>query len=410
MRILMLDNTNNVNFELAVSLSKLGHESTLVLFQAGLLHHPNSIDTFYKIRKNIKVRNFQKYYAQEIIDSSQVFLNDFKTIVQSKFDVALVNGIGLGLTEYLSCPWIIVTTGSDIHYWADNNLSQIMSKSWSREFKSSQKGIEEINSINTFTTKSQNSIVNALGFITHPPNFFPETDYLLSTLNSKRKTVIPRIWVHPIIFYYKKIQYNSPFKNNCLIINFARLDNLDENERLSIDNKGTRNLLLALKRLSDEGFNFKCIFFEKGKNIESVKDTIIQYKISDKIIWKKPVSYKSLCYLMQSSNVIGILDSVGASCIGKVAIMGYYSRKPTIGNMSNAYWKYIFESENRNPILYAHNVDSAYEQIKLLLLDKDKKSQSIINLGFRQLKIHRKLNQEKTSKILSWIKSLLNDI
>ena len=266
------------------------------------------------------------------------------------------------------------------------------------------------NSINNFASDSKNSIFNARGFITHPPNFFPETDYLLSSLNIKRNTIIPRIWVHPILFYFKKIQFNSPFKKNNLIINCARLDNLDVNERFSLDNKGTGNLLLALKRLHEEGFNFKCIFFEKGQNIEKVKAAIIQYKISDIVIWKKPVSYKRLCYLIQSSNVVGVLDSVGISTIGKVAIMGYYSRKPTIGNLSNSNWKLLFEGESRNPILHAHDFESVYEQIKLLLLDKDKKYLSRINFGFRQQNSHRKLNQEKSYKILNWIRSLLKDI
>ena len=80
MRILMLDNTNNVNFELGISLSKLGHKVTLILFQPGLLHHPKSIDRFYRIKKILKLNLFKNIMTKKLLILTQYFLINIKLL------------------------------------------------------------------------------------------------------------------------------------------------------------------------------------------------------------------------------------------------------------------------------------------------------------------------------------------
>lgn len=406
MRIIFLDNTNNVNYELALALAQLKNKCCLVLFQPGLLHDPRSFDRGFKFKSNLKTTDLRKFYDQAIIDESEEFVKSFREVISVfKPDIAIINGIGLGLTKYLNCSWIIKTTGSDIHYWPNPNLANMRSESWDRNFKKSKTGAAALEKVKKFAESSEKSILLSKGFLTHPPNYFPETDRLLESLETKLNKKINRSWTHPVKFYFKKFNIKIKKLSQLTFLNAARLDDIYHTygNPLSLDNKGTIYLLNAIYRLKKDGYDFRVIFFSKGNNISGVKNFIDRNNLIDRVIWKNPVSYKNLCYMMQSQKIQVILDSVGTSCIGKISIMGYLSGKLVIANSPGEDWKYRLETVKSNPFLHAHTQQTLYDQMKKLIEKGIPPKTSIRSKKINHLKLIEDL---KAKELNDWINSL----
>lgn len=357
---ILFGNTNNEHYRLGAALKSLGHKVSLVLYQRGALHDPDSLK---KQDKGIKIFDFRSLEEDDFVNF-RVPLSKLKEILNSG-DFVFFDGVGPAYHEFCRVPFSTYITGSNLTYYANYDLHKFRSESWTYELKSSLEGKQQIKNIKYFSNQQRIGIANSVKLILFPKDLVPQNEVMLNLIGASE---IERLTWFVSDYSSKPYMFKNPLKLSKKIkalVGF-RIDSQYKHPGNSeLDDKGVNQLLNLIEDFSGVDVNFT--IFNKGKDLIHFKERLQSNNLSEMVSFIDEQPYKNFKKIIYNHDVI--IDSLGKSPIGRITIDGITSNKLTISSMNKKWFSSFF------PFLNASDLDS----LPYLSIDHTELTKDVIN-------------------------------
>lgn len=381
LHFVLFGNTNNEHFRLALALNKLGHNVTIILYQRGLLHDPSCLN---EAAAQIKIHDL-RFLEEDDFVNFRVPLIKIKEILNSG-DYVIFDGVGPAFHEFCNVPFSTYITGSNLTYYASDNLDEFRTQSWTQEHKKSLSGIRERQKIRHFSAQQQLGISKSNSLIMFPTGLVPENDIALNSINAGGKNRLRWLVSDSNIRWMRK-KRKRIFLNKTKVLVGFRIDKTSQHPGNSeLDDKGVDNLYDLIVHNSEEKFNFT--IFKKGKAFTQFKEQILRDNLSKKVNFIEEQSYKRFRKTLIKHDII--LDSLGKSPIGRITVDGLSENKIVIGSMKKRRFLDFFPFLTENDLKLIHYFSlselNSLSEISELSFDAQFKNMELISFLFDPLR------------------------
>ena len=274
----------------------------------------------------------------EDIQQSKMFVSLFplfkaRQINKLHSKVVFLSGQYIALSPFLnSRQKIIIPHGTDATVTFDNKAIKEMYTNITKKFIPNfllKIFIKKIYSNMKKGFESSNLLVY------YPYGLTSSTDNVLKQSREIGLKIIHRLDMSPDIFKQHLLNYEKKSRNSdFLIISPVRFFFTNKTVSYAPDfYKGNDIIIKGLSKFKKYNNKFKCIFFDKGEDVQEAKKLIEHYGLSDNIIWHKEISMVELLSLYKKSDVC--IEQVGKHWISGVGMISLFLGIPLIANSSN---------------------------------------------------------------------------
>jgi glycosyltransferase involved in cell wall biosynthesis len=245
--------------------------------------------------------------------------------------VTFLSGYFISTAPYLNTQKIIlIPHGTEATVTFDDNAIANI------EFKSKNKIVKKLKQY--FVKKVYKNMKYAFEksnmLVYYPKGLTPSTDRVISECEKNNIKIIHRLDMSEDLFLHlipKEIKLNeSEFK----IISPVRFFFTQQTIKYAQDfYKGNDIIIKALYLFKQKVPNFKCIFFEKGEDVDEAKRMIKKLNLEINIIWEKEVPLKRLVDIYTTSDVC--IEQVGNHWVSGVGMISLFLDIPLIANANN---------------------------------------------------------------------------
>ena len=327
--IFLFGNTNNYPYLLGEALRDLGHDVTLAVNRAELLHRPESINP--KLAENYPDSIVDaQWITESAVSKKERDVKEFINKHSSDADFAILNDYGLALADDLRCPHVALLTGSDLTYYANPALPEIKSQDWAFNFKQSSEGVRQLTAFEELLKSQRRGIQNAALVSFATKGLVPKGDKILQDLgvSDARRCFLYFGRGRPLV----SKQQTSDRRKRLILLNGARI--LWTPKSLSgcstQDLKGTNVLLEGFARFISTGGQAELRLVRKGQDIPEAERLIESLRITDQVVWLPELSSTAFSREIERCDIV--CDQFGLSFPGMVTIQAFFAGKPVIAN------------------------------------------------------------------------------
>ena len=289
-KIAIFGNTGNLPLSLAMGLRQTGHDVRLILYEKELLHRPESV--YPKWVKN---------YPAWIIDCTDLTLNDFvyKTAelnsclfhLCNDVDLAILNGVGPSLSEYLNCPHISLLTGADLMFYGDFKTLDLLTSTWDANYKNSLGGRRFLKYFSELVVRQRDGIASSKIICFPYKGLIPSADILLASMGAIDNQRFMLYIGNNIGINPEKKPKNKELNLFCgcrIVFSSENRPRLNEQDSKHVD-----KLIKGFAEYVRDGGKGLLKLVEKGDDIHLAKKLVKSLDIENHITWLQEMSVNS---------------------------------------------------------------------------------------------------------------------
>lgn len=342
-KVLFFGNTNNELFRLA---SAFGQDPrmdvTIVLTQQGTLHSPFSLGMKKVWEFKGRIVDLRYILEEEQVLHSKRFRKKIRNL--GNFDAGILDNIGPSLYQEFDFPFLSYVTGSNLTYYGNPEFHRLRSSSWEHEFKVTSKAKSLISSYDHFSNLQREGFEKSIGLICFPQGSVPAEDKMLSHVSGPR--------IHYLLF---SVDSSRNFVNRTT----------DSSIFVPVRWSQPQASDPFYSERDDKGFyaiqDFITRFLSIGPNSISVKITskgsqvllnrfldAIPNELRNRVSLVPELRYRNYKHLVDES--VAIVDSLGPSPIGRIALDGIASSRFVVSTTPLTFLEHFFFDVENLPV------------------------------------------------------------